>query len=162
MHLLLLSLAAIRASNSASGSSGQWLGSLMAIAGPTIISALISGGAVIGFLKFRPERDLIIAQAADQAVETVTTLLDQMRRDLHEANGEVARLLSREKHLLARIDALEQRANDAIADLRSKLAACQQELADARKAHLALIEEHARCGLVGVRGRRDGVDGAHG
>jgi DNA repair exonuclease SbcCD ATPase subunit len=119
--------------------------------GSLVAVALLVLGLIAAFVKLRPERQQLIAQASQHAVEALAEVLDALERKLADAHDEVERLKLRESELLDRIRRLEQRAQEEVAELRRELARTQADLYEARRAHQELEERCAGCKLCQQR-----------
>lgn len=85
-----------------------------------LMAAFIGGGGIIALLRWRPERDSVIAQASEAAVAAVQGSMEALRDQLTSAHKELEDLRAERLLLLHRIDQLEKQQKDEITRLRAR------------------------------------------
>jgi septal ring factor EnvC (AmiA/AmiB activator) len=96
-----------------------------------IISALFSGGLLGTLLKWRPERDTIVASATKQAIEVFESSIKQLKEDLKAAQDEAAKLteeLSKARQEVSEMMAERSRMNEELAYLRRRVDELERKL----------------------------------
>lgn len=88
-----------------------------------IVSTLLGGGLVLGLFKLRPERQSLLAQASDRAVQSLMASMDELEDRLVQAQKREAKLLK------------------DMAELRSEIQQLRIELHDNKSALLAVTLE---------------------
>jgi predicted nuclease with TOPRIM domain len=96
-----------------------------------VVSALFSGGLLATLLKWRPERDTIVASATKQAVEVFEASIKQLKEDLKSAQDEATKLteeLIKARHEVSQMMADNTRLHDEVVFLRRRVDELERKL----------------------------------